>query len=245
MKIDAVYVLGPGSVWGADNELRFSLRALSENAVDLGRVFIAGVLPPWAVNVTHIPADDIYRHNRDANIFHKTKLACECPEISDEFLFINDDHFLTGVISCAELPPFSKGCLSNNSKMFTARAGSYLRRLKRTYNELKSRKLSTWHYDIHCPIRFNKRKWLETMGQYEWNTEYGGFVMKSLYGNTLGLGYHHMSDCKIKTPHKEDEILEKTTGRWVFSVGDDGLNGACKNILRKMFPKPSIYEKRK
>jgi len=68
--IDVVYPLGSGSAWD-NNELRYSLRSLENNLLDLGRVFVVGQRPPWLVEAVHIPMEDTHRHNKDANLIDK------------------------------------------------------------------------------------------------------------------------------------------------------------------------------
>ncbi len=91
-KIDLVYVVGTGSRWN-DNELRFSLRSVSKNLSNVGKVFIVGECPDYLKNVIHIPASDIFDSaiNADGNMTHKLLLVCNNKELSDDFLFMNDD----------------------------------------------------------------------------------------------------------------------------------------------------------
>src|ERR1035438_10130107 len=89
MKVDVVYKLGSGSDNNND-ELRYSLRSLSKFR-DLGKVYIVGYKPDFIQNVIHIPMEDIFKSNKDANLIEKLSAAAKCPDISDCFLNMSDD----------------------------------------------------------------------------------------------------------------------------------------------------------
>ena len=74
-KIDVVIPLGLGSRW-EDNELRFCLRALQCNFLDLGKVWIVGEKPEWCVNVHYLRVPDFFSGNKDANLITKIMTAC-------------------------------------------------------------------------------------------------------------------------------------------------------------------------
>ena len=107
---DVIYVLGTGSRWH-NNEIRFSLRSLEKNLMGFRRVFVVGECPGFLQNVIHIPATDIFNPqvNADGNIINKVLTACADERISDDFLFINDDHLVLKPIAVSEVPPLHKG----------------------------------------------------------------------------------------------------------------------------------------
>lgn len=104
MSVDIVIPLGVGSLW-QDNELRFCLRSISKYLTDYGQIFIIGDCPDFIQNIIHIPAtDSIFRKDKDRNIFNKLMIACEQNEISESFLFMNDDHYLLSDLVASEIP---------------------------------------------------------------------------------------------------------------------------------------------
>ena len=133
--MDVVYILGNGSE--VDNEeLRFSLRSLCINMLDLRKVYVVGVLPAFLRGVHHIPCDD--RHEkRWKNALEKTRLASTTDGITEEFLLMNDDFFMLKEFEGAEFPFYAVkggagGCNGKND------------------------------FGIHCPIRF-KKEWYEKL----------------------------------------------------------------------------------
>src|SRR5690554_4826136 len=82
--MDVVYVVGQHT-----DELRYSMRSLRN--VEHDQVWIVGTLPDWARNVRLIPAEDRYEKAR--NITEKMYAAASHPEVSDPFIYFNDDFF--------------------------------------------------------------------------------------------------------------------------------------------------------
>ena len=108
---DVVYPIGNGSGW-RNNELRFSLRALEQYGVNVGQIFIVGILPDFLTStIINLPVKDIYNPsvNADGNIIHKVLCACEDERLSEDFLFINDDHILLRSTDLKDIPNYHNG----------------------------------------------------------------------------------------------------------------------------------------
>jgi len=133
--MDVVYILGKGSQYD-DEELRYSLRSLCINMLDLHRVIVVGEKPSWLKDVHHIPCED--RHEkRWKNALEKTRMAATAPGITDEFLLMNDDFFALKPFNGADMPFYAVkngngGCNGKND------------------------------FSIHAPIRF-KCDWYEKL----------------------------------------------------------------------------------
>ena len=96
------------------------------------------------------------------------------------------------------------------------------------------------YFDIHTPIIYNKKKFLE-LENFDWKKEY---VIKSLYTNLQKfITLEEMTDCKINRNMTYDEIKALILGRTFFSIGDYGVCPGMKKILNDYFPNKSIYEK--
>jgi hypothetical protein len=88
--MDVVYILRE---WYSDClELRYSLRSL-EN-IEHWKVFFIWWCPWWAKNIVHIKAADPYQV-KSLNALHKIKIACSDERISDDFILMNDDFYIT------------------------------------------------------------------------------------------------------------------------------------------------------
>ena len=227
--MDALYVIGNSSQYN-NLELRLSLRSLEKNAKGLESVFIVGVKPDWIKNVVHLPVDDVY--TRENNVFRKILTACKS-DISENFLFMNDDFFMMKPFIMEEYPYFV-----NREVVGITNPSRYQEVQNKTLNELQSKGIiGVMDYRVHCPIVFNKQKFLMLENYYK-ESKLGrvGYSCRLLYGNLFAGNYIIADDCKL---WGNDEIKETQQG--CISTKDD-----CEDILNyllKIFNKPSKYEK--
>lgn len=227
--MDALYVIGNSSQYN-NLELRLSLRSLEKNAKGLESVFIVGEKPDWIKNVVHLPVDDVY--TRENNVFRKILTACKS-DISENFLFMNDDFFMMKSFIMDDYPYFVNGevvGITNPSR--------YQEVQNKTLNELQSKGITrVMDYRVHCPIIFNKEKFLLLENYYKSKKmERVGYSPRLLYGNIFVKDYIVSTDCKL---WGKDEIRE--TEQKCISTKDD-----CDDILDELaniFNKPSRYEK--
>lgn len=243
--IDVVYVLGSGSSW-KNNEIRYSLRSLEKNAIGLGNIFIVGEMPEFlSGGIIHIHASDIFNpnENADGNIATKVLAACTDERLSDDFLFINDDHLILKPINLAEVPAFHKGDM-NAFPDSTWELNFWRKRLKRTMEVLNEKGLTAYHFDCHTPILFNKMLFPEVMRNFPFR-EGIGLTMKSLYGNS-----HYSDSGVLLTDQKKTVFKYYTTAQLndrlsqcgFMSFNDFGLNNALKLWLDQEFPQMSSWE---
>ncbi len=107
--IDILYPIGKGSVMNND-ELRYSLRSVEKHLKNFRNVYIIGQKPDFLKDVVHIPHEDIDR-SKETNIYKKILRGCQDETISDQFLFMNDDHFFLEDIDAPTFPFFCKSDL--------------------------------------------------------------------------------------------------------------------------------------
>lgn len=243
-KTDVVYVLGTGSKW-SNNEIRFSLRSLEKNLLNFGQVFVVGECPAFLQNVVHIPARDIFNPaiNADGNIITKVLAACKDKRLSDDFLFINDDHLVIKPIDVNDVPPLHKGDMTTYKPDYW-KLNYWRGRLKSTMEVLRERKLPTLHFDCHTPIIFNKEKFFEIMNTFDYKQGIG-YTMKSLYGNMVYPDGPFLTDQK-KTVFKQFKLAElrKRLNEPTFmAFNDEGLNNSLKWWLVENFGTRSRFEK--
>ncbi|MGN6438404.1 MAG: hypothetical protein ACTHMM_17810 [Agriterribacter sp.] len=237
--IDLVYVLGTGSKW-QDNELRYSLRSVEKHLSGYGQLYIVGSCPDWVTNAVHIQMADEFGYNRDKNIYSKIYIACRQKKISDNFLFINDDHFFLQNFVADQVPYYHKGDLFH---AFNSRphADHYRVTLSNTYWYLKRNYLPTNHFDVHTPIIYNKRAFISAVSIADWDVYYG-YGIKSLYANSLKIAGEQTSDCKVDSAKTRTEIVHRINDRPFFSIGDNALNDDMKSLLEDLYPVPSSWE---
>jgi hypothetical protein len=171
--MDIVYPLGKGSLYN-NFELRMSLRSLEKHLANMGEVWIIGEKPEWLQNVHHIHKHDI-NTVPDRNMMEKLKVACETPEISEEFLMVHDDHYLLADFDANTFPYF----YSEDLKEYVAKRfdQGYGQRAKNSLQHLTEKGLPT----------------------LPWATTRQGFIIKSVYSNSTGVIPTLEKDYKINS----------------------------------------------
>ena len=193
-----VYVLGTGSRW-KNYELLYSLRSIEKNLKGFTDVVIVGELPTWIQNVIHIPAKDI-PFKKEFSIFSKIVAACNDERVSENFLFINDDHFLIKEIEVKNVNYYYQFTLLEK---WAKAHGHYKQSILNVIEALNEVGGNDKYFDIHTPIIYNKKKFLE-LENFDWKKEY---VIKSLYTNLQKfITLEEMTDCKINRNMTYDEI---------------------------------------
>lgn len=239
--VDAVYFLTEDK-FQQHAELRHSLRSLARHVAGVGRVYVAGAAPQWpARDLVLIPETDPYDHNKDANIIRKMLITCGRPEISEPFLFVNDDHYFCRDCQAGEFPYYHKGEIP-------ARPSSreYPRRLANTRRQLAMRGLPTLNYDVHTPILIHRERFLAAFEGWDYVDLPGpGVVMKSVYANSCPeITGTYLRDCKftVKTGGNAAFWAEKLTlERPCWSSGNH-LSRLVWEVWAALYPQPSRYE---
>jgi hypothetical protein len=234
MICDVVIALGKDSPLD-DLELRYALRGIQANLLDYRRIYVVGEKPSFLKNVVHIPFPDKSKY-KQKNILRKILRACEEEKLSNEFMFFNDDHFLLKQESALLYPYYYTGSIE--SEIIRCR-GDYRQSLINTLSVLKD--LSTYNFDTHYPIRYNKEQFVNVMGFYDWNVPHG-YVIKSLYCNTLNVVPEPALDGKIHDAIAPDKLEELVSTRSCISTSNYALTNIVKNKLNWLFPEPSVYE---
>lgn len=235
MSIPIVIPLGRGSR-NNDMELRFCLRSIEKYLTGYGDIFIVGEKPDWLQNVIHIPypdyGDKIW--DKERNIFEKIIRACNSPLVTDDFLFMNDDHFLLQDYEAGKFPYYCQGWLS---EFLTV--SDYKHTIK---NMVKAFPDDMPYFDVHAPIIYNKFNFEAAMSQLDWSWPFG-YCIKTVYCNAvIGLIATEYSDLKINEAYTSAQIHKLISGRAWFSIGDKAFNGGIKKVLQDLYPKKSKYE---
>lgn len=235
---DIVYVLGTGSNWD-NNELRFSLRSLETYISGIGTVYLVGECPRWITNVVHLPFPDLHTC-KEKNIMLKMAYACGHPDLSETFLHVHDDHFALDYMDAANIPYWAGGQLDRLAKAIDKR-NHWGDAVRNTYEALVSRGFSTHNFDLHYPMLFKKSIYPKTMDLYDWTVE-RGYVVKSLYANSLGINPTRFGDLKLNGRMSMQDIVTRLKGRPWYSLGNAALSLAFRNFQPLLYPNPSSYE---
>lgn len=235
--IDILIPLGTGSTH--DNfELRMCLRSIQKHLTGVGRVIIVGEKPVWIKNIIYIPCrDNPGLPEKDRNIYRKIIEGCK--SIADNFLFLNDDHFLLTGYHAGEFPDYHSGVIDP----FRHSDPSAKKQIENTVKLLGADSL---YYDIHCPIIYNKEKFIKTFENLPWPSY--GYCLKSVYGNNnftyyRGINPFQVEDLKFREAMNKADIYKQLEKRKWFSIGDGALrSGDMKEVLEELYPDKSKYE---
>jgi Stealth protein CR2, conserved region 2 len=199
-QVDIVFpIRNAGSFWN-NNELRYSLRSIEKHLHGYRKIWIIGERPLWLTkNIIHIPHPDDFIYPA-RNIYAKIKKACQYQELSENFLFFNDDHFLLSDFNASEFPYFYRGNLKDVKNNTV-----YQETVNNTIRSLESRNLPTLDFDTHTPILYNKARFIEITDKYHWHREHA-FCIKSIYCNTVGMQGTFAEDGKFKLPKGEEQL---------------------------------------
>lgn len=238
-KIDILIPLGTGSKWD-NNELRYALRSIEENVLDeIGNVYIVGDKPDWIKNIIHIPCEDTHTIGklRNQNILNKILYGIENSDITNDFIFTNDDFFILKKMYINNLPNYYDTNLENYRDLIPNVNPIYLRAIIRTMEYLKFRNLPTVHYDLHNPIIYNKFRFKEIFENIDEEV-----VIQSIYANSVTENKEYLSDNKIFLPLPLHEIEEQNKGQPFFSISDKALNENMKTYITNKFKNKTKYE---
>lgn len=219
---DVVYIIGKGSRW-QNNELRYSLRSIEKNLKGFNKIWIVGEKPNGVTGINHIQASDPYTFaNRASNILYKLLIACKRPEISDNFLYFNDDHYLLNSFDAEHFPAYFDGKLEDIIDI--RKKDNYGRACSNSLKFLKESKLNTLNFDVHYPMLINKKAFLKIFDKVKTDIAFG-HVVKSIYANAMKYNGIQMEDCKSHRPPRNGEICFSTypnptvdTRRWLFET---------------------------
>jgi len=215
-------------------ELRYCLRSIEKHLSGVGNIFIIGHCPDWVQNVIHIPADEDPRNRfRDRNIMSKMMIACKDERVSDDFLMVHDDHFLLSDYEASKFPYYHMGPMNEGEGQYGD--------TKQNTKSLLSFAESFNNYDCHCPIVFNKEKFMRSVTLADWSKWYG-YCLKTLYCVMNGIEGEYMEDIKIRMPLEREGVEGLIAGRKWFSIGDRCFSTGMKEVLQTLYPNPSKYE---
>lgn len=242
------YATGPTASHWNDTELRFCLRSIERYLKGYGEIFLVGAAPRWLQNVTVIPATDHDKtYYKEWNIFTKVMLACQDERVTEDFLFMNDDHFLLSEFEAGTFPAYYSGYLKDGMN----RSDPYRQSIVNTIEWLDNYRLAEFqwisadngeYFDIHCPIIYNKSRW-DNIQVPDWEKKYG-YCIKTIYGmHVYRDECEEYPDLKIHGAKSATEIKALVKDRLFFSTNDNCRDGGMEAVLQELYPNKSKYER--
>ena len=229
--MDFVYICRDGE----NEELRYSIRSVL-NSFPEATVWLVGGKPEWYSGHC-VPVEQ--NSNKYANALKNLKSLCEHPEISDNFVLMNDDFFIIKKINSVD--QFYNGLLSDKINRFTQITGSsmYIKKLITTNKKLIDLGIKNpIDYELHTPMPMNKTGLLDVIEKYP------ECLWRSMFGNLYNVGGTQMDDVKIYVNKRHLARSNEITDNSIYmSTEDTSLKVMLDKMLRQMLPEPSIYEK--
>ena len=216
---------------GENEELRYSIRSAVKNA-PVRNVWVIGGKPEWYAG-NFIPTKPV--GNAFSNVRNNLKHAIARPEISDDFVLMNDDFFIMRNVN--SVYPYYGGLLNKRYTEHQEIAGFnfYANLLRRTDLALKQMGIKEpLNYELHVPMPMNKAKLSETIDV--------PLSIRSYYGNVHGVGGEDMKDVKVYSHVLFQNASSTIDNGTPYLSTEDGAFLQVKDYLANLFPEPSPYE---
>jgi hypothetical protein len=228
--VDFVYICRSGD----NEELRYSIRSVARLFPE-ARVWVVGGKPSWYKG-NHIEVEQ--NQDKYTNALNNIIAICNSKEISDSFIFMNDDFFILKSFDLNET--FHGGFLIdkiNRYKTIT-RSSKYITKLESTYRMLSQQGVEgILDYELHVPIRLEKAK-LESIVR-----EHPTFLWRSTYGNLFKVGGTQIKDVKVYADPMYTSRSSNITNDSIFiSTQDQSFKQLLDSTLRNILSKPSSLE---
>lgn len=244
-KMDLVYLVKEDE-WNED--LKYSLRSV-DKFVPCGNVWIVGYKPSWVQNVKYLPVEQYgTKHQNQTN---SLLAICNCDEISDDFVLMNDDFFAIKPINdLEESVEISLGLLEESVERHEKQHNMWHRAFKQLYELLEKIGVEKPYYDYesHTPLKMNRHKLLHVLML----PEVQDYIMspKVLHRRSLYRNYYHLT-CKVLpqdvklSKNVDNTSKKKQVCDWI-SVYDNQVGNPLfinlNNLLNNLFPDPCKYE---
>jgi hypothetical protein len=233
---DVVYICRTGE----DNEeLRHSLRSVAAH-LPHRRVWIVGYRPAWvADDVGYVPV--LQRGPKHSNTWGNWVAAARCASLSDEFVLMNDDFFITRPID--DVPNVHRGPLDEMVDWYARnRLTSHRQRAAVTRQVLRraGRTEGLLSYELHVPMVVNRHALADGVRMIASSTTPGhGVAKRTFYGNLAGLGGTRERDVKAMSAR---DAMPETPLPFV-STSPHSWAGLVGGWVRQRFAEPCAYER--
>jgi hypothetical protein len=229
---------------GDDNdELRYAIRSVRANVSGVRDIVIAGYRPAWLDGVRHIsvPQDG----NKFANVVRVWRSVAEHPEISDRFVFANDDEFVMRSIHVTEATPRDRGKLDLHIRRLTAigHNSAWRRRLESTLELLRTLDAgSPLSCALHIPMLVERASLAQVYRRL--GEKMIGRDPMTIWVALAGIGSTRVPhDVKI-VGRSSDPGTEYDWREWQWLSTSDASfrNHPVGQYIRESFPVPSEHE---
>lgn len=218
-------------------ELLYALRSWEKHVRFGINMVVIGDREDWfSEDITFIEHQCI-SDNPQVDIAKKLQLALSSPEVTDCFIWTNDDIYLINPISLAHIElPKILGELAPNET---------------TRSFLKKAYLPILNYNTHTPVIFNKELLNEMFSRFP-ELESEGFLIPTVYFNAIMplKGYPIELDWKrdqfvlpiVSSNPDEKKVIELLVNKVFLNNAESGYSQWLEQFLERLFPEQSEFE---
>jgi len=232
----ALDVVVPVREEAANESLRYALRSWAAH-LPHRRVWTVGHRHPWlTAEAGHIPT--VQDGGKFQNTDTAMRAACEHPDVSDPFLWADDDMFTMHPLP-GGMPVLHRGLVADVERYYETRGPAvYLKGMRETRQLLTGLgHTEPLSYELHVPLPVDKGLMLNAL----WRGRHLDVLHKrTAYGNLARLGGEQVADVKIR--HRAPRGYGPKD-RFLSTMPDAFANGAVGEFIRARFPVPSPYER--
>ena len=227
-------------------ELLFALRSWQHNVRFGINMVVIGDREDWfSDEITFIEHSRV-SDNAQVDTLAKLKIAIESPEVTDRFIWTNDDIYVMNPISRAHVElPKVLGVLNPDKYK-----GLYAENMERTRQLLKKNELPCLNYGTHTPMLFDKGRLVAMFERFP-ELEQEGYLFSSIYYNSLPYPtqpvYLEWKTDQVLLPvvSKQPDVnivLELLSRKVFMNNAVSGYSSWLEKFLEKCFPAPSDFE---
>ena len=232
---DVVYVIKDSSM---NPELVYSLRSLEQNWQYKSVWFCGGcpedLKPDRKMKIKQAGL------NKWEKVRNSIIAICKNDQITEDFWLFNDDFYVLKKVKETMPPQYNGEILTYIERIERKQNGpdGFTERLRVLLGDLKKTGLTTYNYEVHKPMLFNRKKLLEVLEKFPDTPGY-----RSLYGNYWQIGGQDKHDMKIKVLNFKG--IERVRDFWEFcSTSDESfVNGNVGQLIKSKFREKSRFEK--
>ena len=248
LQYDLVYIVKNSET---NVDLQYSLRSISKFC-SFKNLWIVGYKPRWVTNVKYLPT--IQTGDKWKNSMINYEAACKSPEISENFILMNDDFFAIRQIVDWEvdlnkcLGTIDEQLMSFKNKAQLSHWQAGFVHAKQILKDLGCK--TQINYETHMPIIINKTKFLEFLNlpriiafQKTNNVLHKRTIYKNLYPDSY-INPTKIKDVKLET--QKDLDTQSLNENWL-SVFDYVVDNCRRyprlnKLLRELFPEKCKFE---
>lgn len=229
------------------DELKMALRSFDKFLRFGVNVVIIGDREEWMSDVVTVIEHECVSDNPQIDVLEKLKLAIVADEVTDKFIWSNDDIYLVAPVMLAHIEvPKNKGIL--RPELYK---GIYRDNMERTVALLAD--FPKLDFGTHTPVVYEKQSLVDMFERFpELNT--GGYLISSVYFNTLFPEFDPISSIELNwqsdnialsivSKQPDHKKFQELVSKKIFlNNAESGYSDFLMKYLLEMFPDKSEFE---